>query len=172
LRRCPRWTFDTSQGEDIKNYAEALPKLVGVGMRIPTAWAQGKLKIPLPEDEKEEILTVASPPAVLNPELRPEPGKETPPQKESKAALKAAPGAQPDALTAAVDRLTRESAPIMAGWLRQIEAMLESSESLEEFQARLKAAYPALDTSVLADRLATAMTTMHLTRRSDVTDEE
>jgi phage gp29-like protein len=172
LRRCPRWTFDTSQGEDIKNYAEALPKLVGVGMRIPTAWAQGKLKIPLPEDEKEEILTVASPPDVLNPELRPEPGKETPPKKESGAALKAAPSAQPDVLTAAVDRLTRESAPIMEGWLRQIEAMLETAESLEEFQARLKAAYPALDTRVLADKLATAMTAMNLAGRSDVIDEE
>jgi phage gp29-like protein len=102
--------------------------------------------------------------------LRPEPGKKTPPSKEP-AALKAAPGVPPDALAAAVDRLARDTAPIMEGWLRQIEAMLETSESLEEFQARLTAAYPALDSSVLADRLAAALTAMHLAGRAGVIDE-
>ena len=173
LRRCPRWTFDTSAGEDLKSYSEALPELVGVGMRIPVSWAHEKLKIPLPADDQEEILTVASPPDVFNPEPRPKPGKETPSPKakDPKAALKAASAPEPDRLAAAVDRLTRESAPVMEGWLRQIEAMLESAESLEEFQARLRAAYPALDSRVMADTLAPAMTAMHLAGRADVKDE-
>jgi phage gp29-like protein len=77
LRRCPRWAFDTSESEDLKSYSEALPELVGMGMRIPVAWAHEKLKIPLPADDAEEILAIASPPDVLAPELRPEPGKGT-----------------------------------------------------------------------------------------------
>ncbi|MDR0379531.1 MAG: hypothetical protein LBI62_06245, partial [Candidatus Accumulibacter sp.] len=75
----------------------------------------------MPEDDKEEVLAVASPPNVLNPELRPEPGKATP-KATTKAALKAVPTTEPDGIEAAVDQLSRDTAPVMAGWLRQIEA--------------------------------------------------
>ena len=44
--RMPYFTFDLSQPEDLAVYADALPKLVGIGMAIPTAWAREKLAIP------------------------------------------------------------------------------------------------------------------------------
>ena len=41
----PWFRFDTCEAEDIRMYAEALPKLASV-MEIPTKWAHEKLKIP------------------------------------------------------------------------------------------------------------------------------
>lgn len=61
LRRCPRLVFDTGEPEDIAIYAESLPKLVGIGMKIPARYAHDKLKIPQPEGD-EEILAIPSAP--------------------------------------------------------------------------------------------------------------
>ncbi|MDP2548075.1 DUF935 domain-containing protein [Oceanobacter sp. 4_MG-2023] len=55
-KRHPRLEFDVTEGEDLTLYAEALPKLVGMGMTIPTAWAHDKLQIPEPE-ENEPVLS-------------------------------------------------------------------------------------------------------------------
>lgn len=62
LRRCPRFVFDTGEAEDLSLYAESLPKLVGIGMKIPSRYAHDKLKIPEPEGD-EPVLT-NTPPAV------------------------------------------------------------------------------------------------------------
>jgi phage gp29-like protein len=60
LRRCPRMVFDTSEAEDLVSYAESLPKLVSIGMKIPTRYVHEKLKMPQPEGD-EEILGVQTP---------------------------------------------------------------------------------------------------------------
>ena len=62
LRRCPRLVFDTGEAEDLALYAESLPKLVGINMKIPSRYAHGKLKIPEPEGD-EPILGVPANPA-------------------------------------------------------------------------------------------------------------
>ncbi len=54
------WQFDTQDPEDLTLYADALPKLAAAGMRIPEAWARGKLKIPEPEGD-EPILRSGQP---------------------------------------------------------------------------------------------------------------
>ena len=54
--RAPRFVFDTQQPEDISLFAEALPKLVNVGMKIPIEWAHDKLAIPMPEKADTPIL--------------------------------------------------------------------------------------------------------------------
>jgi phage gp29-like protein len=59
FRRCPRLIFDTSEAEDLALYADGLPKLVSIGMKIPSRYAHDKLKIPQPENG-EEILTANS----------------------------------------------------------------------------------------------------------------
>ncbi|AOJ10590.1 DUF935 domain-containing protein [Burkholderia mayonis] len=68
-RRCPRFEFDTRDAEDLARYADALPKLVGAGMKIGRQWAQDKLMIPEPKDG-EDILTVPKPQMALPPEER------------------------------------------------------------------------------------------------------
>lgn len=62
LRRAPQFVFETEQPEDIKLFADALPRLVRGGMKIPTRWAHDKLGIPQPE-EGEEVLTFAQQPS-------------------------------------------------------------------------------------------------------------
>jgi len=48
--------FDTQEPENLKLYADSLPKLTGIGMKIPAAYAHARLKIPQAKDD-EEILT-------------------------------------------------------------------------------------------------------------------
>ncbi|WP_249179718.1 DUF935 domain-containing protein [Burkholderia dolosa] len=70
-RRCPRFEFDTRDAEDLALYADALPKLVGAGVKVPRQWAQDKLMIPEPKDG-EDILSVPKPQMALPPEERPD----------------------------------------------------------------------------------------------------
>ena len=51
-RRLPRLAYDTRETEDFTRFADALPKLVGVGMPIPQAWVSEKLAIPKPQDDE------------------------------------------------------------------------------------------------------------------------
>ena len=62
LRRMPQFVFETEQPEDIKLFADALPRLVRGGMKIPVSWAHNKLGIPQPE-EGEEVLSFTPQPA-------------------------------------------------------------------------------------------------------------
>lgn len=62
-----RWTFDTQEPEDLTLYADALPKLAAVGMRIPVTWAHEKLRIPAQEGD-EAVLGM---PPVTVPPLSP-----------------------------------------------------------------------------------------------------
>ena len=59
-------------------------------------------------------------------------------------------------------RMTAEAQPAVLRMLEQIEAMVQTAGSLEELRAMLQEAYPALDSKVLADRLAAGMTAARL----------
>lgn len=76
--RQPQIVFDTSEPEDIKTYATALPSLVSIGMQIPTSWAHEKLRIPQPQPG-EPVLSTATPPAV-EPDPKKPPAKKSAPQ--------------------------------------------------------------------------------------------
>lgn len=45
-RRAPRFWFDLGETEDLKTFAQTLPRLAACGMRIPLSWAHEKLRIP------------------------------------------------------------------------------------------------------------------------------
>jgi phage gp29-like protein len=62
-RRAPVFEFDLGDAEDIAAMADALPKLVSVGMRIPEAWAREKLRIPAAQDGEPLLVAAASAPA-------------------------------------------------------------------------------------------------------------
>lgn len=70
IRRAPRLTFETREAEDLKLYADSLPKLVAMGLPIPVGWAREKLSIPA-ADGDEAILTIPQPLQTLPPEFRP-----------------------------------------------------------------------------------------------------
>lgn len=161
LRRCPRLVFDTGESEDLKAYAEALPKLVGVGMAIPREWAHDKLRIPLPDGDE----------AVLQSPTRPEPLGALRAALPRIAALSTRPSAAPDSpLEVQLERLAREAEPEMARALAQIEAMLEAAGSLQELQAMLAEAFPQLDLSGLAQRLTEGVLAAELAGMAEVAD--
>lgn len=63
ILRCPRFVFDVSETEDLTTFGNALPRLVGIGMRIPRVWAQTQLGIPEPEGAEDVLVAPALPPA-------------------------------------------------------------------------------------------------------------
>lgn len=157
-RRCPRFVFDLGEAEDIARYADALPKLVGVGFKIPRTWAHEKLRIPEP-DGKEDVLGVAPPPA-------------PPPAPPAAAALRAglaalrAPARPADGIAAIVDEAAADWAPVMDPLLTRLQAELDESaaagETAAELVARLPALFAELDSSALADALTQLAVTARL----------
>lgn len=179
-RRLPRFVFRVEENEDIAMMAEALPKLAAIMPRIPQAWAHEQMGIPEAE-EGEAVLGSVQPSAVSN---QPEPPPLPLPQAgegggggrggDKNAALTALPSNDPppaleDQLT---QRLEQETAPEMSAWLETLSAMLDSAESLEEFRARLLAAYPDLDKAGMVAAMSAAFTVAHLTGMSEVADGE
>jgi phage gp29-like protein len=60
--RTPKFVFDTNESEDLALFADAIPKLVAVGMnKIPVSFLYKKLKIPVAK-EGEEVLTATQQP--------------------------------------------------------------------------------------------------------------
>lgn len=62
-RRAPMLRFDTRDAEDLAAYANALPKLVAIGVKVPEPWARERLQIP-DAKEGEELLRGAVAPTV------------------------------------------------------------------------------------------------------------
>ena len=162
-RRIPDFVFDTREPEDLKLYADALPKLVGIGMQVPRDWAHEKLAIPLPA-KGEEVLQVARPDLAVPPEMRP---REVPPAAGKvaltyRAVLTNAQGeiVYPDqhAIDKAVtdlpaEALSAEMATLLAPAIDAIRAGEEPDQAI----AALVAAYPNLDDGAVTELLARAI---------------
>jgi len=174
LRRCPRLVFDCSEPEDIKSFSDAVPKLVGVGMRIKTEWLHEKLGIPL-AGEKDETLTVAAPANVLAPELRPDAGKKTPAdapgalpagRNAALAALSARAAAERDAIDDLADLMGEEWEASMDGMVTPIERLAAECKTLEEFRNRLPEAIEQMSAADVADVLARGLFAAYLDGRA------
>lgn len=50
LHRVPYFEFDTKKYDDLSTFADAIPKLVGIGVQIPEKWTRDKLGIPEAQD--------------------------------------------------------------------------------------------------------------------------
>ena len=73
LRRVPYFEFDTKKYDDLSTFADAIPKLVGIGVQIPEKWTRDKLGIPEAQDGEVVLKAVQSD---FNPDLK-TPGKST-----------------------------------------------------------------------------------------------
>ncbi len=157
IRRCPRLVFDVREPEDMKLYAESLPKLVEVGVQIPVEWAQEKLHIPLPK-EGEAVLAVSS----------------TPPQAVARAALTYRPvvqGDPPQTQDGLTDALDAQGQPAIEDMINQIREMVDKAESLAQLRDWLLSAYGDVDSSKLQQIMALGMATANLAGRFDVASE-
>ena len=168
-RRCPRFVLDTSEAEDLKLYADSLPKLVGLGMRIKAEWVHEKLRIPL-ADEGDEVLkaSAAADPAAQPPGAKAQ-AKLTAEMIATLGAIKAGSegqagdgdlrGPQPDlsglkAIDAAMASLNAQDLDWQAaGLLDPVVEAIMSADSFEGMQAALDAAIEQQDVGALATAL-------------------
>lgn len=167
FRRCPRLRLDIAENKDVKVMADALPRLVDLGMRVPVKWAHEELGIPQAEDD-DDVLTRPPTPAPLDfPPPAPVPG---PP---GQAALAARRGRErPATLSERIaDRLGREADVHLEGWLEQLEAAIEESPDLATFRARLDRDFAELPVEQLNSLVAQALLTAELGGRASVQDE-
>lgn len=154
-RRLPRFEFDTGEPEDLKLFAESLPKLVAMGMRIDPAWAHEKLRIP-EAGEGKPILALARPQLAVPPDERPAEAADKGGQAAARAALKGG-----SATAAELDEFDRLAEEMAGDWERTmtplvspIERLAEECKTLEEFNARLPQAISQMDAEALTQLLA------------------
>ena len=165
LRRCPRLVFDTQEPEDLQLMSDAVPKLVGVGMRIPVKWAHEKLKIPEALEGEEVLAAVAV--AADGAGGTPDPGAGGKPRKPGQPAPTGKPPAQKAQLKADLpaagpgDPLDDLSAAMQDDWqevmgelLQPVQTALASATSLEEFRAGLEGVLAQMQPAQLAEMLA------------------
>lgn len=174
-RRCPRWVFDLGESEDLVKYAEALPKLVGVGFKIPRSWGHDKLRIPEP-DGQEDILALPRPEMTAPPALRePAPPAATRGARWRHAAMAAlrAPGIAPrdiDPADQITPRLAAEAQPVMDAWIADVERLLDDNPGLTpaEVQQRLLDMFGDLPTAQLVELMAQGYALAALVGMDDV----
>lgn len=145
MRRVPRFTIDLREPEDLGLYAEALPKLVDVGLPVPVSWAQDKLRIPAPE--KNEPVLMRSQPTLPD---------AAPPLPPASATVIAATTAQNG-----LDEFDLFSNELASDWERvtdpliaPIMALAASVENFDDFQKRLAGLIESMDTTKLTETLA------------------
>lgn len=171
--RLPRFVFDLKEVADLSQYAEALPKLVSIGLPIPVAWASERLGIPAPA-EQEPILSTAPIPAPVSARFNrlPSPlgrgaGGEGN-QSATHLALRSplplgegpgvmAGGEGEDPTAPLVDRLGAEADPLLDALLAPVRALLANSADLDDFRAGLLDLYPDLDGAAFADLMGQAL---------------
>lgn len=174
-RRCPRWVFDLGESEDIVRYADALPKLVGVGFRIPREWAHEKLRIPEP-DGNEDVLAKARPEMVAPPAVRAAPAAAAAARWRPAmlAALAGAGVVEPDPADQLAPRLAAQTQPVVDAWLADIEAVLAANPELTPaaLQERLLQLFGDLPTDELVEVMALAHALAELVGMDDVRSED
>lgn len=172
MRRAPLLRLNAQEREDLKAYAEALPKLVAIGVRPTVQWAHEKLGIPQAQ-AGEEVLTAPSPTfAVAGTEGQP--ALPAPGARPGKAAATALPAAAPAQLTPPermVPQLARNVAPAVQGWLEQVRDLVNRAASLEEIRDGLATLLPDMTLDQYAQAMAQALRAAELAGRYEVLQE-
>ncbi len=157
--RCPRFVFDTLECEDLQSYADAIPKLVAVGVPIPLSYIHEKLRIPQAENN-EPILRMLTAPVIENK------------SKPTTAALKS------DALELIVDPTGTDSngerlaveALNQVDLLKFIQSIIDTSETLEALRDAVLESYADLETEKLTQVMTLAFASADLSGRYDVSE--
>lgn len=149
-RRLPRFKFMFDDSEDLGVLAEALPKLVAVGMRIPADWAHERAGIPQAEEGAEVLGT-------------PKPTTSQSALKLKLAALSAtaaegSPFPDQSALDAAIEAI----APDMlqgqtVAALKPVLEMIAAAADYADVFAALAETFPQMNTQQLEETLARTM---------------
>jgi phage gp29-like protein len=162
IRRCPRFVFDISETEDLGKFSEALPKLAGIGMRIPRAWAQTQLGIPEPEGD-EDVLMPPAAPALLT---------------ARRGSHSAACRANSDAarrhdnfIDNLIDGLAERAGPITDQWVAAIREQVQLAGSFDDLLERLSRLLSELPLDDLGTAIEQASNVAHAAGQSDALDD-
>jgi len=173
MRRCPVFRLDVGETEDIKVYAEALPKLVNVGFQIPVQWAQEKVGIPQPEDG-EPVLQATSP-AMWRQGMAATTGRVPFPGHLCGVAAAAGqlPAGQlpPSPQTAMQPQLAANIKAPAAAWVDKIRELVSHATSLEQIRDGIAALDPNMSLDDYAAAMAEALAAAHLAGRYEVLQE-
>ena len=173
MRRCSVFQLDVGETEDIKVYAEALPKLVDVGFQIPVQWAQEKVGIPQPEDG-EPVLQATSP-AMWRQGMAATTGRVPFPGHLWGVAAAAGqlPAGQlpPSPQTAMQPQLAANIKAPAAAWVDKIRELVSQATSLEQIRDGIAALDPNMSLDDYAAAMAEALAAAHLAGRYEVLQE-
>lgn len=167
--RSPRLVFNVVEAEDLKGYAESLPKLVDIGFAIPQAWAQDKLQIPVAQ--KGDVVLSKRINKPMEVELLQNQQKE--PFVELKqlaikriAVLKAK--QETDDVDEMSERLANDMSPILEGFTEEVRQLVENAESLEALQVSLSELDLSIDEA--SEVLQLALVAADLAGQHDVSE--
>lgn len=164
-RRTPKFVFDLRDTQDIKTFADSLPALVGVGLKIPVSWVNEQLRIPEAVGD-EAVLTV--PEKVSQPPL----GQQEQGALKQKITYTKLTQKEPDSPTQAEEDLLDEA--VVNDWediVRQIRTEVERAESLESLQTSLVNLYGGLESERLTNIMAAGFALVQLKGMAAVQDE-
>jgi phage gp29-like protein len=165
LRRAPKFQFVLEEPEDMSVYADALPKLVDLGMKVPRKWAQEKIGVPEPEEDEEDILRV--PPKPTPPLQQPGNTGATPATPPAVAAATAQP-TPPDPPARMSDRLDTMLQPAMSLWIGKIRDLVASANSLEEIRDGIVALAPDMTLDQYTEAMRQALAAAALAGRYEI----
>lgn len=159
LRRSPQFQLNAQESEDLTAYADALPKLVSIGLRPTVKWAHEKLGIPMPQEGEPVLGAAADAPGAVA-------------ALTAASAAVATPTTPPATIADAMrpqlaDAVERASAP----WIAQIRALVESAASLQDIRDGLEQLLPDMTLDQYAQAMAEALAAAHLAGRYDVLQE-
>lgn len=152
-RRCPRYRFNTNETEDLNTYSEALPPLVGMGLRIGRQWAQERLGIPEPEPD-EDVLAAPAPAQAFT----------------ARAALAAhrpgapAPVQPPEQM---LPRLGQDLSMPVEQWIDAVRELAAQVSSIEELRDRLLQLYPDMTLDDYAAAMRDGLAAANLAGRNE-----
>lgn len=161
FQRCPRFEFDIAESADIKMFADALPGLVGLGMRIKRTWAHAQLGIPEAEDDKD-ILVASAPQAGL--------ALATARAPASTAVATAQPprGDREDQLAVL---LAGAADPLIAAMVERVREVATGAESLQQLLLGLEELRDTLPMDEFTAVLQEALTIAGMAGASDAVDD-
>jgi len=163
-RRLPTFKFMFDETEDLGVLGEALPKLVGIGMRIPSEWAHQRAGIPLAEEGAAILQIPPTPPLTKGGSV----AGEIP---AASAALK---GGLPETIdnpTATLeDGLVAATASHWDTMLATVKQRVDAAESLTTLQQALTAEYGNLSSDELVRVMAAGFALAELKGMADVSD--
>jgi len=161
--RCPTFVSDTQEPDDLSLFADALPKLVGIGVKIPLRYVNDKLKIPLPEGDEPVLAAGNGSSAPVSATLG---------QAAAIAALMSGTNNRRSLpIDSMTDQLAKDAGQTIKNWIDTIRDKVDKADNLDALRDDLIASFGDLNTGDLANIMTMAFAAADLSGRFDVQGE-